>query len=392
MDRLCRVRLELYECRFPGRLNGGQRCQLQSLLEAVAPRFVGVDGPYAAFPEMTGGMGGGMGGGGSYAVIVRIKSFFQSGHCVVAILAASLGALAGSRFFGAGSDDAEGTIAGSDSGEAARLGRRWVVPLVVTMSSAAIAAMFASAAWILPPGAWAGLAFLLTWLVIGLVALGLIGRGRRREAWLGATFFGAGFMILAFGRGSYDPWPILPTAKLLNETRHWFADFASEKWADPDGAQAANARIHEALKQHVPMHFVDETPLEDFLKSIKKATAGADGKGIPIYVDPIGLSEADKTMTSTVRNIEVDGVPLRTSLRLCLAQLDLEYGVKDGFLFITSEESYDEPELSGWADAFQVVGHCVLALIAAGIGGVAAPVVCALAGERRGSSSGTGGG
>ena len=66
---------------------------------------------------------------------------------------------------------------------------------------------------------------------------------------------------------------------------------------------------------------------------------------------------------------------LLTSLRLCLRELDLAYGVKDGFLFITSAESYDEPELSAWADAFQVVGHCVLALIAAGIGGVAGPVV-----------------
>ena len=109
------------------------------------------------------------------------------------------------------------------------------------------------------------------------------------------------------------------------------------------------------------------------------AERGADGKGIPIYVDPIGLLEADKTMTSTLGNMDVDGVPLRTSLRLCLKQLDLTYSVKDGLLFITSLESHDASLLSAWADAFQVVGHCVLALIAAGLGGLAAPFVCDLA-------------
>ena len=82
----------------------------------------------------------------------------------------------------------------------------------------------------------------------------------------------------------------------------------------PKSITAANARIHETLKQPVPMHFVEETPLEDVLKFIKQATTGADGKGIPIYVDPIGLAEADKTMTSTIRNIELDGVPSSSEL------------------------------------------------------------------------------
>ena len=135
------------------------------------------------------------------------------------------------------------------------------------------------------------------------------------------------------------------------------------------------------------MHFNEETPLEDVLNFIKKATSRKDGKGIPIYVDPIGLSEADKTMASTVRNIELDGVPLRVTLRLCLNQLDLAFGVTDGYLLITSEESFDQALLSAPEDAFQAVGHCVLALIAAGIGGLAAPFVCNLA-SRDGRSTG----
>ena len=36
--------------------------------------------------------------------------------------------------------------------------------------------------------------------------------------------------------------------------------------------------------------------------------------GIPIYVDPIGLQEAEKSMTSTVRNMDLEGVPLKITL------------------------------------------------------------------------------
>ncbi len=126
------------------------------------------------------------------------------------------------------------------------------------------------------------------------------------------------------------------------------------------------------------MHFVEETPLEDVLSSIKTATTSADGKPIPIYVDPIGLLQAEKTMASTVTNIDLDSVPLRTSLRLCLAQLDLAYYVKDGLLVITCRDADDLPSSPATDDAFQVVGQCVLALIAAGLGGLAAPFVCGM--------------
>jgi hypothetical protein len=47
-------------------------------------------------------------------------------------------------------------------------------------------------------------------------------------------------------------------------------------------------------------------------------------------------------MISPVK-INIDGVPLKTTLRLILKQLGLTYTVKDGFLMITSEESQDLP-------------------------------------------------
>ena len=95
---------------------------------------------------------------------------------------------------------------------------------------------------------------------------------------------------------------------------------------------------------------------------------------IPIYVDPMGLQEAERTLTSTV-TVNLDGVPLKTTLRLCLKQLGLTYRIRDGLLFITSEESAD-PFLPFYQDPFLIAGHCVLALLAAGFGGFVAPLFC----------------
>jgi RNA polymerase sigma factor (sigma-70 family) len=92
------------------------------------------------------------------------------------------------------------------------------------------------------------------------------------------------------------------------------------------------------LEEPISIPFGDETPLEDVLKYLKQATTTEKFAGIPIYVDPVGLQEADKSMTSTVR-IELDGVPLRRTLQLLLKQLGLAYSVEDGLLFITSEQS-----------------------------------------------------
>ena len=90
------------------------------------------------------------------------------------------------------------------------------------------------------------------------------------------------------------------------------------------------------------MAFPNETPLEDVLKYIKSYTQGTNDSGIPIYVDPVGLQEAEKTITSPVQ-LDLEGVPLKTTLRLLLKQLGLTYTVKDGMLTITSESSDDQP-------------------------------------------------
>jgi RNA polymerase sigma factor (sigma-70 family) len=106
------------------------------------------------------------------------------------------------------------------------------------------------------------------------------------------------------------------------------------------GHDARSLLIIKKLDEPVTMKFDEETPLEEVIKHIKDSTKSSDMPGgIPIYVDPIGLSEADKTMSSTVRNMYLEGVPLRRTLQLLLTQLDLFYFVVDGMLYITSTKS-----------------------------------------------------
>jgi tetratricopeptide (TPR) repeat protein len=100
-------------------------------------------------------------------------------------------------------------------------------------------------------------------------------------------------------------------------------------------------QILEKLDEPISMSFANETPLDDVLKYIKQATTTPTFSGIPIYVDPLGLQEAERSLNSTVQ-IDLEGVPLKTTLKLILKQLGLAYTVKDGFLMITSEDSEDK--------------------------------------------------
>jgi hypothetical protein len=135
-----------------------------------------------------------------------------------------------------------------------------------------------------------------------------------------------------------------------------------------------NVRILKLLEQRVAMPFPTETPLETLLLHVKETTSALDGKGIPVYVDPIGLQEAEKSMTSTVI-FDAKDVPLQTSLRVCLRQLGLAYRVKDGFVMITCDSDVESELLPIAENPFMIVGHSLLALLAAAFGGIAAPVV-----------------
>jgi RNA polymerase sigma factor (sigma-70 family) len=99
--------------------------------------------------------------------------------------------------------------------------------------------------------------------------------------------------------------------------------------------------ILKKLEEPISMSFTNETPLEDVLKYIKAATTTQTYTGIPIYVDPKGLKEAEATLQSPIA-LDLDGVPLKTTLRLMLKQIGLAFCVRDGVLMISSVQGINE--------------------------------------------------
>jgi len=110
-----------------------------------------------------------------------------------------------------------------------------------------------------------------------------------------------------------------------------------------------NLAILKKLEEPHALPFPDETPLEDVLKRIKELSKASDGKPIPIYIDPAGLQQADKTMSSPVV-IDLEDVPLKFSLRLVLKQLELAYCIRDGVLIISSVEGIKQELMEAQAE------------------------------------------
>jgi hypothetical protein len=310
------------------------------------------------------------------------RSFYQIGHSLWSLIFAMIGGLVGWGLFGATNNRAEEAGAGSQPA-AHGPAKWWVVPSLILLAGSVLISSISLACARLAPGLWAGSTYLLTWWILGLTALGaLFGRGRRREFWLGATFFGVGFLLLVFSREPYDahePQSNLPTVRFLEALRPQLGNVLSRIYADTESEAVRNTHILTILERRVPMPFPQATSLERVLTYLRDATRGPDGKPIPIYVDPIGLAEADKSMTSPIKNLDLEDVELRTSLRLLLKQLELDYVVKDGLLLITSQETLEFRRGSIEEDPYQTAGHCLLALVAAALGGLAAPLVCDLA-------------
>ncbi len=101
-----------------------------------------------------------------------------------------------------------------------------------------------------------------------------------------------------------------------------------------------NETLLKDLDEPLAMAFAKPTSWQEVLKYIKSSTARR-GHHLPIYVDPKGLKDANATLDSTVI-IDLEGAPLKTSLRLILRQLGLAYCIRDGVLIISSVEGVRE--------------------------------------------------
>jgi hypothetical protein len=223
-----------------------------------------------------------------------------------------------------------------------------------------------------PSDAAAAAALLATQATLAFAILAVVYRsGEGRAFWLGFALFGWGYMALTWESwlGQSADRPEMLTSIALDHLGAWFhrtPDPHTGLWpfTGPTGREIRNRFILARLDEPVLMSFANETPLEDVLKYIKAATTGPNDSGFPIYVDPVALNEAGKTMKSPVK-LDVEGVPLRVTLGLLLKQLDLEYVVQDGLLKIGNASTVSS------ATPFHRMGHCYWALLAAFCGGCA---------------------
>jgi hypothetical protein len=255
---------------------------------------------------------------------------------------------------------------------------RWKRPALIGLAGFWIMALAATVGRWPAPGIWAGVSFLLTCGLLGLAGLAAaFSRSRHREVWLGAALFGFGYLALAFDKSQLlNDAPHLPTEGLINRLlradgppiQSHFPDFTTI----PGFMTVKNQIIMRKLDQPISLHFPKATPLEEVLAHIRHATADVNFPGIPIYVDPVGLRNAEQSMTSTVQNIDFDAIPVTDALRMCLMQLDLGFSVRQGFVMISDGDSATIPV---YEDPVQVVGHSLFALIAAGVGAAAARFV-----------------
>ncbi len=124
------------------------------------------------------------------------------------------------------------------------------------------------------------------------------------------------------------------------------------------------AKTWEKLGKDLDFSLAKETPLEEVLKYIKEATGGKNDPGIPIYLDPVGLQEAEKTPTAPV-TLDLKDIPIKSGLELITKQIGMRFFVRDdGILVITSEhydESLTEPD-PDLADALRALKDEIAAL------------------------------
>jgi hypothetical protein len=237
-------------------------------------------------------------------------SLFVFWHCLWAVLAASSGGFLARTTFIAMVHRQDGRETRSAS-VGRRRSVRWIGEAVLYSSCLALVVLVVARGVIGAPRLWAGLTFLLTWALIGLMVLrASFGRGNRRVRSLAASLLGASILILAFGRTVHDPWPISPIVELLDDIRPWVPTVMSGYPAGSEVRSAVNAPVHKALEREVRMHFVDETPLDDVLTYVKDQTADADGNRIRVEVGALAEGGVNLVLDPSVRMIDLDGVPL----------------------------------------------------------------------------------
>ncbi|MHC5539942.1 hypothetical protein ACYOEI_17115 [Singulisphaera rosea] len=251
------------------------------------------------------------------------------------------------------------------------------------------------------------LSSVVTAALLGLAVLAAtMGPESMRARWLGAALFGWGAIALGFHTSvtrafwasetlesrAKLPYSTLPRGleplddpeleNLMRSLENGFPQASSlaallTEIPDPDGA------VLKALERSVPLPFPNETPIHAVLAHIRSMTRSPElPNGLSIYVEPVALLEVEKTLNSPV-HIDLADVPLSDSLRLVLRQLDLDYIVKGRLVLVMQRKDIlalsigrRYASMLGVPNTpFQNLAQCVLALLAAAVGSLAARFV-----------------
>ncbi|WP_422932101.1 hypothetical protein [Singulisphaera sp. PoT] len=302
-----------------------------------------------------------------------VAPFEQIGHCLWGLLAATLGAFTARAIYARPGASPGGEVVSTRFLHRLRSGDWRRLATILALGFILIGAIAVTGPRA-RPGLWSGTIFFLTWILLGLVTLGAIfGRGRRRLTWVGAALFGLTYMQIIFSCPAWDRSPSRTIGDaLVFNLREWLPPLSRQSIWDRRSIYAENEKILEALDQRIPMRFPNATPLSEVVAYLRATVRCSDGRKLPIYVDPVGIQESEKTMSSPIE-IDLEDEPLRTSLDLALRQLTMTYEVKGGLLEITSQTTGEDHD--GFLETYQDIGHCLLALIAAILGGLLAPLV-----------------
>jgi hypothetical protein len=115
----------------------------------------------------------------------------------------------------------------------------------------------------------------------------------------------------------------------------------------PQELDQKTRRIEQILDRPIDLKLEEKFDLDQFLKSIKQATRVEGFPGIPIYVSPIGLQEAEVSLNAKSTKNWLPEAKLRGILGGVLRNLRLSYIVKDGFLMIGSRAEITELRVEG---------------------------------------------
>lgn len=112
-------------------------------------------------------------------------------------------------------------------------------------------------------------------------------------------------------------------------------------WVERAKAYRVNRPILQRLDRAIPADATPPATLFEALELVQAATADVGmPTGVMIYVDPIGLLEAETRPNAPVK-VRIEGMTARDLLRESLEPLGLDYQVKAGLLTVSHRQAMD---------------------------------------------------